>query len=75
MVRFLIQRPIAVLMAFTACFIIGLVTYFTIPVSLLPGNHRTGFRPKHIRPRTGKHLGETHPPAAYASGWPERHRE
>ena len=36
MVRFLIQRPIAVLMAFTACFIIGLVTYFTIPVSLLP---------------------------------------
>ena len=36
MVRFLIQRPIAVLMAFTACFIIGLVTYFTLPVSLLP---------------------------------------
>ena len=36
MVEFLINRPIAVLMAFTACFIIGLVTYFTLPVSLLP---------------------------------------
>ena len=36
MVKFLIQRPIAVLMAFTACFIVGLVTYFTLPVSLLP---------------------------------------
>lgn len=36
MIRFLLQRPIAVLMAFTACFIIGLVTYFTLPVSLLP---------------------------------------
>lgn len=36
MIKFLIQRPIAVLMAFTACFILGLVTYFTIPVSLLP---------------------------------------
>ncbi len=36
MIKFLLQRPIAVLMAFTACFIIGLVTYFTIPVSLLP---------------------------------------
>ena len=36
MVKFLIQRPIAVLMAFTACFIIGWVTYFTLPVSLLP---------------------------------------
>ena len=36
MVKFLIQRPIAVLMAFTACFIIGLVTYFSLPVSLLP---------------------------------------
>ena len=36
MIRFLIQRPIAVLMAFTACFIIGMVTYFSIPVSLLP---------------------------------------
>ncbi|MGN0057822.1 MAG: efflux RND transporter permease subunit [Phocaeicola plebeius] len=36
MVKFLLQRPIAVVMAFTACFIIGLVTYFTLPVSLLP---------------------------------------
>ena len=36
MIRFLLQRPIAVLMAFTPCFIVGLVTYFTIPVSLLP---------------------------------------
>lgn len=36
MIKFLIQRPIAVLMAFTACFIIGLVTYFTLPISLLP---------------------------------------
>lgn len=36
MIKFLIQRPIAVLMAFTACFIIGLVTYNTLPVSLLP---------------------------------------
>ena len=36
MIKFLIQRPIAVLMAFTAFFIVGLITYFTIPVSLLP---------------------------------------
>ncbi len=36
MVKFLIQRPIAVLMAFTACFVLGLVTYFNLPVSLLP---------------------------------------
>ncbi|MDR3141598.1 MAG: efflux RND transporter permease subunit, partial [Tannerellaceae bacterium] len=36
MLKFLLQRPIAVLMAFAACFIIGLVTYFTLPVSLLP---------------------------------------
>ncbi|MDH6357838.1 efflux RND transporter permease subunit [Parabacteroides sp. PF5-9] len=36
MVKFLLDRPIAVLMAFTACFIVGLVTYFTLPISLLP---------------------------------------
>ncbi len=36
MIKFLLQRPIAVLMAFTACFIVGLATYFTLPVSLLP---------------------------------------
>lgn len=36
MVRFLLQRPIAVLMAFTACFLVGLVSYFALPISLLP---------------------------------------
>ena len=36
MVKFLLQRPIAVLMAFLAFFIVGLVTYTAIPVSLLP---------------------------------------
>lgn len=36
MIKFLIERPIAVLMGFMACFIIGLVTYFMLPVSLLP---------------------------------------
>ncbi len=36
MVRFLLKRPIAVIMAFLACVIVGLVTYFTLPVSLLP---------------------------------------
>ena len=36
MIKFLIERPIAVLMAFTAFFIIGALTYFTLPVSLLP---------------------------------------
>ena len=39
MVKFLVQRPIAVLMAFTACFIVGMVTYFTLPVS--PGDYST----------------------------------
>ena len=36
MVNFLIRRPIAVLMAFTAAVILGWVTYRTLPVSLLP---------------------------------------
>lgn len=36
MIKFLLQHPIAVFMAFTACFIVGMVTYFTLPVSLLP---------------------------------------
>ena len=36
MVSFLLKRPIAVIMAFLACVIVGLVTYFTLPVSLLP---------------------------------------
>ena len=36
MVRFLIHRPIAVCMAFTAFFVLGIITYINIPVSLLP---------------------------------------
>ena len=36
MVKFLLKRPIAVIMAFLACVIVGLVSYFTLPVSLLP---------------------------------------
>ena len=36
MVKFLIQRPIAVMMAFLGLVIIGLITYFTLPISLLP---------------------------------------
>lgn len=36
MMRFLIHRPIAVLMAFLAFFLLGAVSYFTLPVSLLP---------------------------------------
>lgn len=36
MVKFLLERPIAVLMAFTATFLLGLVGYFSLPVSLLP---------------------------------------
>ena len=36
MIRFLLKRPIAVLMAFTACFIVGLITYLLLPVSMLP---------------------------------------
>ena len=36
MIRFLISRPIAVIMAFTACFILGIITYLNVPVSLLP---------------------------------------
>ena len=41
MIKFLIQRPIAVLMAFTACFIIGLVTYSTLPISPVSYTHLT----------------------------------
>ncbi len=37
MVKFLLNRPIAVIMAFLAATIIGAVTYFALPVSLLPG--------------------------------------
>jgi len=36
MVRFLIHRPIAVCMAFLAFFLLGIITYINIPVSLLP---------------------------------------
>ncbi len=36
MIKFLIRRPIAVLMVFLACVIIGIITYATLPVSLLP---------------------------------------
>ena len=36
MIKFLLQRPIAVFMAFAACVILGAVTYFSLPVSLLP---------------------------------------
>ena len=36
MVRFLISRPVAVMMTFTAAVILGLVAYRAIPVSLMP---------------------------------------
>ncbi|MDR0796365.1 MAG: efflux RND transporter permease subunit, partial [Tannerella sp.] len=36
MVKFLINRPVAVCMAFTAFFLMGIITYINIPVSLLP---------------------------------------
>jgi len=36
MIKFLINRPIAVLMTFTAFFILGVITYLNVPVSLLP---------------------------------------
>lgn len=36
MVKFLLNRPIAVFMAFLAFFILGVITYLNIPVSLLP---------------------------------------
>ena len=36
MIKFLLQRPVAVLMVFLACVIIGIITYATLPVSLLP---------------------------------------
>ena len=36
MVRFLIHRPVAVCMAFTAFFVLGIIAYINIPVSLLP---------------------------------------
>lgn len=36
MIRFLINRPVAVCMTFLAFFILGIITYLHIPVSLLP---------------------------------------
>jgi len=36
MIKYLLSRPIAVFMVFTAFFILGLVTYMNIPISLLP---------------------------------------
>ena len=36
MIKFLINRPIAVIMAFTAFFVLGIITYLNVPVSLLP---------------------------------------
>ncbi|MDR1882064.1 MAG: efflux RND transporter permease subunit [Prevotella sp.] len=36
MIKYLIHRPVSVLMAFTALFILGVITYMNIPVSLLP---------------------------------------
>lgn len=36
MIRFLVQRPTAVLVSFLGIFIIGIITYLNIPISLLP---------------------------------------
>ncbi|MDD4820210.1 MAG: efflux RND transporter permease subunit [Flavobacteriales bacterium] len=36
MVKFLINRPVAVMMSFLAAIILGVITYFTLPMSLLP---------------------------------------
>ena len=36
MVKYLINKPISVFMAFLAFFILGIITYMNIPVSLLP---------------------------------------
>lgn len=36
MLKFLTERPISVIMTFIALFIVGLTTFFTLPISLLP---------------------------------------
>ncbi|KAA6325937.1 Multidrug resistance protein MdtC [termite gut metagenome] len=36
MIKYLIHRPTSVMMVFTALFILGIITYMNIPVSLLP---------------------------------------
>lgn len=72
MIKFLLQRPIAVIAdGFHSLFHRGLVTYFTIPVSLLPDiairNYRTGAG-QYIRTRIGKYGSKTGAPATDASG-------
>lgn len=77
MIKFLLQRPIAVLMAFTACFIVGLVTYFTIPVSLLPDiaipEITVQVSGQNTGTRIGKHSSKNHPPAINAGCQFTRH--
>lgn len=80
MVKFLLQRPIAVLMAFTACFIVGLVTYFTIPGIVVArycdtGDHHTGVRTEYVGPRTGEYGSQTDPATADAGGCPARYTQ
>ena len=57
-------------MAFTACFIVGLVTYFSLPVSLLPDvdipQITVQVSGKLIGKRTGEYDGGTGQTAAYA---------
>jgi multidrug efflux pump subunit AcrB len=36
MIKAVLQRPVSILMLFLACVILGIITYFTLPVSLLP---------------------------------------
>jgi multidrug efflux pump subunit AcrB len=36
MIKYLISRPVSVFMTFTACFILGIIAYVNVPVSLLP---------------------------------------
>jgi len=36
MIRTILQRPVSVIMLFLACVIVGIITYNTLPVSLLP---------------------------------------
>ncbi len=52
MVKFLLKRPIAVLMAFLACTIVGLVTYFfaagvAAAVYSNTAHHSTDYRRQH----------------------------
>ena len=77
MIKFLLQRPIAVLMAFTACFIVGLVTYFTIPVSLLPDiaipEITVQVSGQNTSARELEHSSKNHPPAINAGCQFTRH--